>query len=114
VTVAQLRALIAYNRWANDRLLQTAQSLGREDLERDLGASFGSLRGTLVPDVVPGDYPDLATLLGAWRDHDVVYEAYLAGLTQADLDAPRPATGLRASFDGLPAVLDRSAPIEWS
>jgi hypothetical protein len=47
VTVDQLRPLVAFNRWANTRLLQAAAALSVEELERDLRASFGSLQGTL-------------------------------------------------------------------
>jgi uncharacterized damage-inducible protein DinB len=108
VTVEQLRCLSAYNRWANTRLLQTAATLGTAELERDLGASFRSLQGTLihllwgergwlrfwqigefVPKPAPGDYPDLASLRRAWQDHQEAYECFMRGLTQTDLDAPR-------------------------
>jgi uncharacterized damage-inducible protein DinB len=108
LTVEQLRSLIAYNRWANTRLLQAASALHAEELERDLRASFGSLQGTLihilwgergwlqfwqssafVPRPAPGDYPDFASLRSAWTHHEDSYAAWLDGLTQAELDAPR-------------------------
>ena len=40
--------LYAYNRWANRRLLAAARLLESAEFTRDLGASYGSLRGTLV------------------------------------------------------------------
>jgi uncharacterized damage-inducible protein DinB len=108
VTVDQLRSLAAYNHWANTRLLQAASTLSVEELERDLRASFGSLQGTLIhvlwgergwlhfwqegsflPDPTPGDYPDFESLRSAWTRHEEAYAAYLDGLTQAELDAPR-------------------------
>jgi uncharacterized damage-inducible protein DinB len=108
VTVEQLRSLAAYNRWANTRLLHVAAALSAEELGRDLRASFGSLQGTLihilwgergwlrfwqrgdfVPRPVPGDYPDFASLRSAWTHHEDAYAAWLNGLTQAELDAPR-------------------------
>jgi uncharacterized damage-inducible protein DinB len=108
VTVEQLRSLVAYNRWANTRFLQAAAALSAEELERDLGASFGSLQGTLihilwgergwlrfwqngsfVPRPTPGEYPDFASLCSAWTHHEDAYTAYLHALTQAELDAPR-------------------------
>jgi len=108
VTVEQLRWLVAYNRWANTRLLQAVATLSVEELERDLGASFGSLQGTLihilwgergwlqfwqvgafVPEPIPGEYPDFASLRSVWTHHEEAYETYLHGLTQAELDAPR-------------------------
>jgi uncharacterized damage-inducible protein DinB len=108
VTVEQLRWLVAYNRWANARLLQAATLLSAEELERDLRASFGSLQGTLIHILwgergwlhfwqhrafllrpAPGDYPDFASLRSAWTCHEEAYAAYLCGLTQAELDVPR-------------------------
>lgn len=108
MTVEELRWLFAYNRWANIRLLQAGESLSIEDLNRDVRASFGSLRGTLihilwgergwlhfwqeasfVPRPGPSDYPDFASLQRAWAHHEELYEGYLRGLTQAELDAPR-------------------------
>jgi uncharacterized damage-inducible protein DinB len=108
VTVEQVCSLAAYNRWANSRLLQAAAVLHVEALERDLGASFGSLQGTLihilwgergwlhfwqhgsfVPKPTPSEYPDIASLRWAWTQHDDAYASYLCGRTQAELDAPR-------------------------
>jgi uncharacterized damage-inducible protein DinB len=109
MTVDQLHSLVAYNRWANTRLLEATAALDAEERERDVRASFGSLQGTLVhilwgehgwlrfwqegadmPPPGPDDYPDFASLRSAWSDHEGVYEAYLHGLKQADLDGPRP------------------------
>ena len=108
MTVAMLRSLAAYNRWANARVLDAAAALNAEDLGRDLRASFRSLQGTLIHIVwgeqgwlhlwqhgvflrepADGDYPDIESLRGAWSRHETAYAAYLAGLTQADLDSPR-------------------------
>lgn len=108
MTDEQVRSLAVYNRWANARLLEAAAALSAEERERDLRASFGSLEGTLihilwgergwlhfwqegsfVPRPIPGEYPDFASLGSAWTEHDEAYAAYLHGLTQAELDAPR-------------------------
>ena len=48
MTVEQLRSLAAFNRWANNRLLQAASALSIEEFNRDLGASFTSMQGTLI------------------------------------------------------------------
>ena len=42
-----LRAMAAYNRWANRRLYAAAAALPDEDYRRPAGAYFGSLHGTL-------------------------------------------------------------------
>jgi uncharacterized damage-inducible protein DinB len=42
-----LRALYEYNAWADGHVLDAASALTEAELARDLGASFGSVRGTL-------------------------------------------------------------------
>lgn len=112
MTVELLRSLVAYNEWANLRLLKASACITRAERERDLLASFGSIHGTLVhilwgergwlhmwrhgtflPDPVPDDYPDFESLRTAWADHGPIYQGYLSGLSQADLDAPRSVDG---------------------
>lgn len=112
MTVEQLGWLATYNRWANTRLLQMAATLTAPELERDLEASFGSLRGTLihllwgergwlrfwqvgefVPEPRSEDYPDWKALEQAWREHQERYERFLHGLTQTDLDGHRTLDG---------------------
>jgi uncharacterized damage-inducible protein DinB len=39
--------LAAYNRWANDRVYEAAAGLSDEQFERDAGAFFKSMKGTL-------------------------------------------------------------------
>jgi len=85
----QLRTLFAYNQWANGRLLDASAHVKAEDFTRELGASHGSVRGTLVHivfgewdwlrlwlgdspnDIVkkeppPEAFPDVATLHSEW------------------------------------------------
>ena len=42
---------------------------------------------------MPGEYADLASLLGAWAQHESAYADYLHGLTQEDLKRPHRADG---------------------
>ena len=44
----ELIDLFEYNRWANDRILEVARGLSEEEVERDLGSSFPSIRATLA------------------------------------------------------------------
>lgn len=44
----EIRTLSAYGWWANGRLIDAARSLSSHDFARDVGASFGSLKGTLL------------------------------------------------------------------
>jgi len=48
VNTAEVRTLYAYNLWANRRVLKTSRFLQWPDFIRDIGASHGSIRGTLV------------------------------------------------------------------
>src|SRR5215204_3042142 len=101
-----LRAMAAYNRWANRRLYAAA-ALPDEDYRRPVGAFFGSLHGTLnhllVTDRIwmrrfegTGDAPDklnailferLEDLRAAREREDERIIGHVAGLSAADLDA---------------------------
>ena len=48
MTNDDIQLLYEYDRWANDRILHAAASLGVEEFTRDLGGSFRSVRDTLV------------------------------------------------------------------
>lgn len=46
--IEEIRELYAYNRWANERILDAVAVLTEEELGRELGGSFPSVRKTLV------------------------------------------------------------------
>ncbi len=46
--IEDMRALYAYNGWANQRVRNSIQDLDPEIFKRDLEASFGSLQGTVA------------------------------------------------------------------
>ena len=46
--IDDLTELYTYNGWANERVRDSIQDLDPEVFQRDLGASFGSLRGTVA------------------------------------------------------------------
>ena len=48
MTRIDVQALIDYNYWARDRLLEAVAQLSQEQLMRDLGSSFRSVRDTLT------------------------------------------------------------------
>jgi uncharacterized damage-inducible protein DinB len=108
MTVDQLQTQALYNRWANQRLLESSSALTDQERQRDLRASFVSLEGTLihilwgergwlsfwrtgnfVPRPAPGDYANFAALRDAWTHHDEACVTYFCNLTQSDLNAPR-------------------------
>jgi uncharacterized damage-inducible protein DinB len=59
MTKDDIRLLYEYNRWANDRVLQTVSALSAEAFTRDLGGSLRSARDTLVH-IVGGEWIWLA------------------------------------------------------
>ena len=104
MNVQDVGTLLAYNRWANGRLLKAASRLSAEDFTRDLGASFGSVRGTLLhvlwgerrwlqfwqdgsftPEANADTFPDTAALHAAWSVLDCDREAFAASLTDERL-----------------------------
>jgi uncharacterized damage-inducible protein DinB len=94
-----LQTLLDYHYWARDRVLDAAERLTAEQLTRDLGNSFPSVRDTLVhlfsaewiwcarwkgesPQMMldPTTFPDVASIRAAWKDHERKVRAILAQL----------------------------------
>jgi len=105
MTPQEFRTLYEYDAWANARTLNACAALTHEQLTRNLGNSFGSVRDTLVhilgAQIVwverlaggapaglpsPEGYPDLASVRAKWAEIEPRLHAYVSGLTQADLD----------------------------
>lgn len=100
--------LVAYNAWANARVYDAVELLSEDDYHADLGAFFGSLRGTLNH-LLTGDYvwmhrftgegpaptkldmihfDDLAPLRQAREVEDARIKTYVEGLDEAALTRP--------------------------
>lgn len=98
------RTGLAYNRWANERLLEAAGELSAEELNRNLGGSFGSIKGVLrhllwgergwlqywreasfPDDLLPTDLPDLPSIVAGWRSHEEDKAAFVRELTEEKL-----------------------------
>jgi uncharacterized damage-inducible protein DinB len=101
-----VRNQFAYDRWANARLLDAATRLTPEEYVRDLGASFASVRGTLIhiirgekvwlhrwvtgsrmPEVAPGDLPDCASLQEAFSQWSTERRVFAEDLTDERLQS---------------------------
>jgi uncharacterized damage-inducible protein DinB len=100
--------MASYNAWANTRLYRMAGALSEEQYQRDVGAYFKSLHGTLnhllVADriwlrrltgtgVAPARldailYEDLAALADARRAEDARLTSFVEGLADEQLEAP--------------------------
>jgi uncharacterized damage-inducible protein DinB len=104
-----MRELVAtmyrYNTWANDRILDTAVELSAEEYRAGGGASFDSVHATLVhimaaqwlwlsrwqgvsPSALPpaDAFPDLTALRRRWAEIEAATQAFLAALTEPQLD----------------------------
>lgn len=98
------RSLFGYHRWVTERLLADAERLPHEQTRQSFGASFDSIHGTAVhllgaertwysrwtgePPIATRaeDYPDVATVHGAWLQQQRRLDEFLDGLTAARLD----------------------------
>jgi uncharacterized damage-inducible protein DinB len=82
MTRDDIQLLYAYDRWANNRILQAASTLRPEQFTRDLGGSFRSVRDTLLH-IIGGEWgwvtywkeplPDAAFLKRLWDRHDALF-----------------------------------------
>ena len=94
-----LRTLLDYHYWARDRMLDALDPLAPEQLTRDLGSSFKSVRDTAVHiysadwvwymrwlgrgprEMVPLDrFETVASLRAAWRDLEADIRAFVERL----------------------------------
>ena len=94
-----LKTLVDYHYWARDRLLEAVEHLSPEELTKDLGNSFPSIRDTLVhlygaeciwcarwdgsaPQTMPDPvgFPDIATIRRVWADQELKVRGALEGL----------------------------------
>ena len=109
MTFQDLELLLDYHYWARDRLLEAVDPLTPEQLTRDLGNSFCSVRDTLVhlygaewiwcsrweggsPTALPGPdgYPDLAAIRAAMLEQEARVRGVLARLGDEGILTPMP------------------------
>ncbi len=100
-----LRTVVAYNAWANGRLLEACRDLTPEELARDLGTSWVSVHGTLFHIVhgewkwlrfwrgqsyddpfPPEQYPSVATLKAKLEEIAADQLSFVAGLNDESLN----------------------------
>ncbi|MDE3108651.1 MAG: DinB family protein [Acidobacteriota bacterium] len=104
MNLEDIRLLYDFNAWANNRTLDACAALTPEQLTRDLGSSFKSVRDTLahiygaqwiwlerwhgrIPSGLPSaaDFPDLEVLRRRFAEIDRNLVDYAASLTSDDL-----------------------------
>jgi len=106
MNLQELSTLLDYHYWARDRVLAAADGLTPEQLTRDLGSSFRSVRDTLAhiyaaewawcgrwngrapTTLVPADqFPDVATLRAKWLELEASVRAVLERMGKQGLDS---------------------------
>jgi uncharacterized damage-inducible protein DinB len=106
--VADILTLYEYNNWANERILRTATQLTTAQFTAPTRFPHGTLRATLVttlnaesiwldfwreipwpPFLTEEEFPDLALLRERWAQKEAERCAYLATVSDSDLDRPR-------------------------
>ena len=108
MTPEQMQLLYDYNAWANHRMLDACGALTHEQLTRNVGSSFSSVRDTLAhmmgaewiwlerwqgrldatfPPV--GDFPGLADIRRRWAQLERDQLAFVASLTAEELAGTR-------------------------
>lgn len=101
----EILMLFDYSAWANRRILDAAEGLSQAQFTALAGLDYGSLRGTLVHilsaqsiwrkrcqegispsnPLVEDAFPTLAVLRERWSEEERAMAAFLASLTDADL-----------------------------
>lgn len=106
-----LRTYYTYSAWANKLMLDTAERLTTEQFTAHVGASFPSVRDTLVHTLsaqrywlsqfqkqgstdrlVGADFADVAAIRALWDDIEAQTQTFLAGLEEAALEEVFPVT----------------------
>ena len=105
--LSTLRNFFAFGRWANGMILESVAALTPEEYARPIGGSFGSVQGTLFhlygadsvwlerfhgrsPRAMPEgeEFLALEELARKWREVEAGQDAYIATLTQEQMEAP--------------------------
>jgi uncharacterized damage-inducible protein DinB len=103
MTLQDVQTLCAFNRWANQRIIDACRALTSEQFTRDLGSSFPSVRDTMVHIMLaewiwlerchggspakfqPGsDFPTLDAVSAHWESIDL--RGYAASLSGNDIE----------------------------
>lgn len=109
MNIRDILLLYEYNYWANQRILAASTRVTQEQFDAPASFPYGGLHGTLfhilesefawrtffendnwdAPDLNPAEFPTLAALQEGWVNEERDMRAYLASLSDADLQAHR-------------------------
>jgi uncharacterized damage-inducible protein DinB len=101
----EMRALFAFNAWANHRIIQATETLTTEQFTKAMGSSFSSVRDTLVhiwavewiwlerlqgrsPSSFPNakEYADLSSMRPRWAEIEKNWLEYVSRLDEGELE----------------------------
>lgn len=104
MTLDDLRTLLDYHYWARDRMLDAVEPLPQEQLTRDLGSSFRSLRDTIAhmyaaerawysrwqgespAGPLPLDqWPDVPAIRRAWAEQEARVRSFVEALGEGGI-----------------------------
>jgi len=105
--VERIQELYKYNAWANGQTFETTARLTSDQLEKDLGTSYGSVKGTLVhivgaewiwlrrwlgtsPKALldPNEFSSVDQIKNRWEDVEQERNEFIATLTEDSLKKP--------------------------
>lgn len=109
MTREDLQTLLEFHYWARDRMLAALEPLTSEQYTRDLGSSFRSPRDTAAhiysaewiwhqrwlgsspsSRPSPDQFPDVATLRGAWAELETKVRRFVGGLGEEEVERVLP------------------------
>jgi uncharacterized damage-inducible protein DinB len=98
--------LIAFHYWARNRMLDALDPLTTEQLTREIGGSFGSIRNTVahtlwaerawlarwkheapINPLAADKFPDLASIRNAWNEQETELRRFFDAITETELRA---------------------------
>jgi len=109
MNIQDMLLIYEYNYWANKRILSACEKVTEEQFLAPANFPFGGLRGTLVhimdaefgwrmffkdndwsaPDLKETDFPTLAAIQTRWKKEEQEFRAYLATLSDEDMNGHR-------------------------
>ena len=107
ISIDLIRALTEHAAWANNRLLDVAETVDSEELHRPIHGTDDTIFTTLVhmldgqefwltclqerdpvPDLEPSQFANLDSIRTRWREADGAMEGYLLTRTATNLEEP--------------------------
>jgi len=106
MNIQDILLIYEYNYWANKRILAVAAKVTQEQFLAPASFPYGGLRGTLLhildtewgwralfqtidsaSDLLESDFQTLGALEARWREEEAAMRAYLANLTNEDMES---------------------------